>query len=316
MNEPLIKEKVIGFFGLGNMGMPICRGMVKCGYKVILPCFRPVKTPERKAAIEEMLKLGAIAGMSQTEMIKQCDIFMLSLPKSRQVEELVLAEDGILKNAAPGSVIIDMTSADAASTRNLAKLLEEKGIDILDCPVSGGVGGAEAQTLTIMAGGRKEVFDKYIEILNTAGDPSKIFYIGPSGSGDMIKCANNFLSACCAAATAEAVSVCAKAGIDPRVAADIIGKSGGTNHAATTKFPNLLFKGKQFNFALNLMEKDIGLFNKAAKEMNVPAFFGNTTAQLWKIPMAEQGETADWINVPRLYEKWADVKLSGVSVDE
>ena len=208
-----------------------------------------------------------------------------------------------------------MTSADAASTRKLAALLEEKNIDILDCPVSGGVGGAAAQTLTIMVGGKKEVFDKYREILDTAGDPAKVFYIGPSGSGDMIKCANNFLSACCAAATAEAVSVCAKAGIDPRVAADIIGKSGGSNHAATVKFPNLLFKGKQFNFALNLMEKDIGLFNKAAKEENIPAFFGNTTAQLWKIPMAELGEAEDWSEVLKLYERWANVKISGVDAE-
>ena len=298
------------------MGMPICQGMVKCGYKVILPCFRPTKTPEREQAIREMLEQGAEAAASRKEMIEKCDIFMLSLPKSQQVEEVVLAEDGILKNAKEGSVIIDMTSADAASTRKLAALLEERNIDILDCPVSGGVGGAAAQTLTIMAGGKKEVFDKYREILDTAGNPEKVFYIGPSGSGDMIKCANNFLSACCAAATAEAVSVCAKAGIDPRVATDIIAKSGGTNHAATTKFPNLLFKGRQFNFALNLMEKDIGLFNKAAKEANVPAFFGNTTAQIWKIPMAELGETADWIQVPRLYEKWADVKMSGIDAEE
>ena len=298
------------------MGMPICQGMVKCGYKVILPCFRPAKTPEREQAIREMLEQGAEAAASRKEMIEKCDIFMLSLPKSQQVEEVVLAEDGILKNAKVGSVIIDMTSADAASTRKLAALLEERNIDILDCPVSGGVGGAAAQTLTIMAGGKKEVFDKYREILDTAGNPEKVFYIGPSGSGDMIKCANNFLSACCAAATAEAVSVCAKAGIDPRVATDIIAKSGGTNHAATTKFPNLLFKGRQFNFALNLMEKDIGLFNKAAKEANVPAFFGNTTAQIWKIPMAELGETADWIQVPRLYEKWADVKMSGIDAEE
>ena len=298
------------------MGMPICQGMVKCGYKVILPCFRPAKTPEREQAIREMLEQGAEAAASRKEMIEKCDIFMLSLPKSQQVEEVVLAEDGILKNAKVGSVIIDMTSADAASTRKLAALLEERNIDILDCPVSGGVGGAAAQTLTIMAGGKKEVFDKYREILDTAGNPEKVFYIGPSGSGDMIKCANNFLSACCAAATAEAVSVCAKAGIDPRVATDIIAKSGGTNHAATTKFPNLLFKGRQFNFALNLMEKDIGLFNKAAKEANVPAFFGNTTAQIWKIPMAELGETADWIQVPRLYEKWADVKMSGIDEEE
>lgn len=310
-----MKEKIIGFFGLGNMGMPICQGMVKCGYKVILPCFRPARTQERQDAINAMLEQGAQAASSRKEMIRQCDIFMLSLPKSQQVEEVVLAEDGILKNAKEGSVIIDMTSADAASTRNLAKLLEERNIDILDCPVSGGVNGAAAQALTIMVGGRREVFEKYKEILDTAGDPEKVFYIGPSGSGDMIKCANNFLSACCAAATAEAISVCAKAGIDPRVAAGIIAKSGGTNHAATTKFPNLLFKGKQFNFALNLMEKDIGLFNKAAKEANVPAFFGNTTAQIWKIPMAELGDTADWINVPKLYEKWADVKMSGIDTE-
>ena len=311
-----MKDKVIGFFGLGNMGMPICQGMVKCGYKVVLPTFRPARTPEREAAIKEVLEAGAEGAETRLEMIKKCDLFMLSLPKSQQVEELVLAEDGILKNAKPGTIIIDMTSADAASTRNLAKLLEEKEMDIIDCPVSGGVTGAAAQTLTIMVGGKKEVYEKCLPILHTAGNPDKVSYIGPSGSGDMIKCANNFLSALCAAATAEAVSVCAKAGIDPRVATEIIATSGGTNHAATTKFPNLLFKGKQFNFAMNLMEKDICLFTSAAKEMNVPAFFGNMTAQFWKIPMAELGETEDWINVPRQYEKWAGVKMSGIDTEE
>lgn len=310
-----MKEKTIGFFGLGNMGLPICQGMVKCGYKIVLPYFRPIRDPQRAEAVKEMLGQGAVAAASQVEMIRQCDMFMLSLPKSQQVEELVLGADGILANAKPGTIIIDLTSADPMSTKKLSKLLEEKDMEILDCPVSGGVGGAAAQTLTVMVGGKKEVFEKCRPILDTVGNPEKIMYIGPSGSGDMIKCANNFLSACCAAATTEAVAVCGKAGIDPHTAIQVIQSSGGMSHAATAKFPNIVFAGKKWNFALNLMAKDVGLFNATAKELNIPAFYGQTTAQIWNIPMAEVGETEDCLNVQKTYEKWSGVKMCGIDAE-
>lgn len=310
-----MKDKTIGFFGLGNMGLPICQVMVKNDYRIILPTYRSIRNPQRAAAVEEMLKRGAKGANSQLEMIQQCDLFMLCLPKSQQVEELILAEDGILKNAKPGTIIIDMTSADPRSTRYLSKRLEEVGMELLDCPVSGGVKVAPAQALTVMVGGKKEIFDVCLPILQTIGTPEKVIYVGPSGSGDLVKCANNFLSACCAAATTEAVAVCGKAGIDPRVAIDIIKFSGGMSHAATMKFPDIIFAGEKWNFALELMAKDIGLFNETAKAMEIPAFFGNTTAQVWNIPIAEAGGGEDCLHVQKTYEKWSGVKMCGINAE-
>ena len=209
-----------------------------------------------------------------------------------------------------------MTSADAVSTKKLAAVLEKKGIELLDAPVSGGTSGAAAQTLTIMCGGKEETFHAVKPVLDVMGSPDKVTYMGPSGSGDMIKCANNFLSACCAAATTEAVAVCAKAGIDPHLAVQVIGASGGTNHAATMKFPNIVFPGKNWNFSLGLMSKDVGLFNSASKDMGIPSLFGNLTAQILAIPKAEDGDDADCIQVQKLYERWAKVGLCGIDAEK
>ena len=311
-----IREKKIGFFGLGNMGLPMCQGMVKDGWKIVLPTFRPARTPERQAAIDAMLAAGAEGSESQVDMIKKCDMFVLSLPKSQQVEALVLGSDGILANGKPGTIIVDATSADPMSTKKLAATLQANGMDIIDCPVSGGVSGAANQTLTIMVGGKKETFEYCLPILNTLGNPDKVMYIGPSGAGDMIKCANNFLSACCAAATTEAVAVCGKAGIDPQTAIKVISSSGGASNASTNKFPNLFFPGKKWNFALELMYKDIGLFNATAKELNVPAFFGQATAQIWNIPIAEVGGKEDCIHVQNTYERWSGTKMCGITEEK
>lgn len=314
-----LKDKTIGFLGLGAMGLPICKGLVKCGYTVVLPTYREdnpnqpaAKNAAKKEGINWMLENGAKASGSQKELFEQSDILIFSLPKSQQVEAAVTDKDGVMEVCRPGTLVIDMTSADAMSTQKLARMLEAKGIDLLDAPVSGGSTGAEAQTLTIMAGGKEDVFKKSLPILNTIGNPDKVMYMGPSGSGDMIKCANNFLSACCAAATTEALAVCAKAGIEPRKAIEVIASSGGMSQAATFKFPKLIFPGKGWNFTVGLMGKDVGLFNAAAKDMQIPSLFGNLTSQILTIPMAEEGENADCIYVQKLYERWADVKLCGI----
>lgn len=319
-----LKDKTLGFLGWGAIGFPICYGLVKSGYRVVLPTYRRASAekhgysglvPDQKAkkeAIDWMLKNGGVSSASQKEMLEQTDILVLSLPRSQQVEEVITGKDGVLETCKAGTIVIDMTSADAMSTKKLAEKMEAKGMALLDAPVSGGTSGAAAQTLTIMAGGKKEVFEKCLPILNTAGNPDKVMYMGPSGSGDMIKCANNFLSACCAAATTEAVVVCARAGIRPQDAIKVIASSGGMSHASNFKFPNIVFPGKNWNFSLGLMCKDVGLFNSAAKEMNIPAVVGNLTAQLWGIAKAEQGDDADCINMQKLYEKWSDVSICGI----
>ena len=319
-----LKDKKFGFLGWGAIGFPICHGLVKSGYTVYLPVYRRKSAqrhgfsglvPDEKSkteAIDWMLGNGGIAAASQRELLENSDILVFSLPKSQQVEEVVLGKDGVMEVCKPGTIIIDMTSADAVSTKKLAAILEKKGIELLDAPVSGGTSGAAAQTLTIMCGGKEDTFLAVKPVLDVMGAPDKVTYMGPNGSGDMIKCANNFLSACCAAATTEAVAVCAKAGIDPHLAVQVIGTSGGTNHAATMKFPNIVFPGKNWNFSLGLMSKDVGLFNSASKHMGIPSLFGNLTAQILAIPKAEEGDDADCIQVQKLYERWAKVELCGI----
>jgi len=323
-----MKNKKLGFLGLGSMGMPMCYGLAKSGFTMVLPVYRretdaaagfspAAPDAEAKSArIDEMLEQGAIGARSQVDLISQSDVILISMPTSRQVEGLMYAGDGILANIRPGSVVIDLTSADPVSTRKLSGELEQIGVDMLDAPVSGGNVGATNQTLAVMAGGKKEVYEKCRPILETIGQPEKVIYVGPSGAGDTMKCANNFLSACCMAATTEALMVTAKAGIDPHTAVQVIQGSGGRNDAAMYKYPNLVFPGKDMGMAVSLMLKDINLFIESAKSTAVPAFVANQVYQLWNIPVAEKDGDKDLVRFVEMYEQWCGVKLRGIDNKE
>lgn len=318
-----MKSQTIGFLGLGAIGFPICFSLVKNGYSVILPTFRqeidassgysPL-APDYQTkllAINELLKDGAKGAANLTELAVQSDVILICMPTSKEVEELVLAPQGILHNARPGTVVIDLTTADPVSTQRLSQLLEEKGMDMLDAPVSGGISGAINQTLSIMVGGKEEVYEKYRSILTTIGKEEKVMYMGPAGAGHTMKLVNNFLSGCTTLATAEAIMVAMKAGISPQKAIDVLKDSSGRSDASMNKFPNLIFPGKDFNFTLNLMCKDLALFNQLAKDLRVPAFISNTVYQLWNIPVAMGEGEEDCLNLIKMYEKWCGVKVSG-----
>lgn len=320
-----IKDKRIGFLGLGSMGFPIAYGLYRTGWKMVLPAYRSCSrrgyspiAPDaetKQAKFDEMLAGGAKGAVSQQDLIESSDVLILSLPTSKQVEEVVLGDDGILKHASEGTIIIDLTSADAESTRKLSSVLEPRGIELLDAPVSGGNVGASKQTLSVMIGGKKEIYEQAKEIFDTIGSPEKIFYLGPSGAGNTAKCANNFLSSCCFAATTEALMVCAKAGIDPQTAARLINSSGGSSNATSNKFPNLIFPGKDMGMSVNLMLKDINLFLEAGKKYRVPTFIGDTTYQLWNLPVAEGHGGEDLKAFIEMYERLCQVQLNGIGAD-
>ncbi len=254
--------------------------------------------------------------VDQAELIGSSDVMVLSLPTSKQVEEVVLGSEGILEKGKAGMLVIDLTSGDPEISRKLAARLQEKEIYFIDSPMSGGVQKAAAQTLTLMVGGDKEVFEKNREIFDTIGDPEHVYYLGPSGAGDTLKCANNFLSACCAVATTEALAVAAKAGIDPKMAVEVIDSSGGRSHATAYKYPKLMFPDKPWNFTVDLMRKDINLFNESAKTLKVPAFLSGTLYQLWSVPSAQGKGNEDCLNVFKMYEDWCGVKLCGIHEKE
>lgn len=319
------KEK-IGFIGLGTMGFAMCYGLFKKGYTMVLPTYRreidqscsfiPLAPDEKAktALYDEMLNNGCAGAASPAELFAASDIIMISMPTSKQVEMNVYGADGILENARPGTVVIDLTSADASSTKKINADLEARGIDMIDAPISGGQAGAINQTLTVMVGGKKEVFEKVRPVLETIGAPEKVKYVGPCGSGDAIKCINNYLSCTCLLASAEALSVAVKAGIDPRVATDIIGSSGGSSNATTYKFPKLIFTGQGMNMAVDLMMKDIGLYTALAKETKVPCFYGNTSYQMFDIQSSSGNGRVDFSCVVKMFEEWTGVQL--MDIDE
>lgn len=316
-------DRRIGFIGLGTMGFPICYGLYKKGYHMVLPAWRRQRDEERhfiplapdrerKAQLyEEMLKGGCEGAGDAPELFQKSDVIMLSLPTSVQVEQALLGEDGLIAHARPGTVVIDLTSADASSTRKLYTLCEKKGIDYLDCPISGGYQGATAQTLSVMAGGKKEAFERVRALLETVGSSEKVTYLGPSGAGDTMKCANNFLSAACLLASTEALCVLAKAGIEPQTAAGVIRASGGSSAAVTFKFPEILFPDRPMGMSVDMILKDAALFVEAAKENRVPSYYGSMTYQLLGMPSFAGKGGNDWSETVRQYEQWCGVRLIG-----
>lgn len=318
-----LQKQRLGWIGLGSIGFPICYGLFKSGYQMVLPTYRrnseqthgfsPLAPDAagKCARIDEMLAGGCLPSESSADLIGKSDIILLCMPTSVQVEQLITGEGGVLQCGRPGMTVIDLTSADPICTQRLNQALEAKGIDLVDACVSGGIAGAIAQTLTIMAGGKREAFDRVRPILETIGSPEKLHYMGGSGTGDTMKCINNFLSALCTAATTEAIMVAARAGIDPAYAAAVISSGSGRNDASMNKYPNLIFPGKDFNFTMELMLKDIYLFTQTAKALEVPAFLANTTAQLWRAAAAESGNKSDCLNLVRMFERWCHVQVVG-----
>lgn len=317
------KEK-IGFIGLGTMGFAMCYGLYKKGFTMVLPTYRreidqscsfiPLAPDEaaKTALYDEMLENGCEGAENSAELFKKSDFIMISMPTSKQVEMNIYGPEGILGNARPGTVVIDLTSADPVSTRRIAADLEEKGIEMLDAPVSGGQEGATKQTLTVMIGGKKSVYEKARAILETIGGPEKVTYVGPSGAGDTLKSANNFLSCACLLATTEALMVAGKAGIDPQIAAQVIGSGGGSSHATLYKYPKLIFTGQGMNMPVDLMWKDIALYVATAKEGKVPSFIGNIVNQLFGLPSVEGRGGNDFIEVVKMYEDWCGIDVVGI----
>jgi 2-hydroxy-3-oxopropionate reductase len=197
----------VGFIGVGMMGTPMLRNLVEAGHNVVAYDI----DPEAMRRAEEG---GAEVASSLREIAETCDPVITILPRSDDVEEVVLGPGGILEHGREGQVLIDMTTAYPLSTKRIAGALSEKGMRMLDAPVSGGVTGAEKGTLSIMVGGDTDLFELCRPLLEAMG--RNIFHMGGVGSGHTMKAVNNFLSACTVTATSEAMALATKAGLKPR----------------------------------------------------------------------------------------------------
>lgn len=196
----------IGFIGLGIMGRPMSRNLLKAGYELVVYDIVPT-------GVEEIVKAGAKAAGSNREVAERSDVVITMLPDSPDVEAAMLGPSGVFEALRPGLTLLDMSSISPITSRKLAAIAAEKGVDMLDAPVSGGDVGAINATLSIMVGGKQEVFDRCRPIFEVLG--KNITLIGDSGAGQVCKAANQIVVALTIEAVAEALVFAQKAGVDP-----------------------------------------------------------------------------------------------------
>lgn len=270
--------KKIGFIGLGNMGLPMAMNLLNGGNELSV-------FDMNKDAVKKVEMLGATSCDNPLEVGAKSDIIFLSLPNATIIESVVLGEEGLLKSLAKGSVIIDMSSSEPSSTKKLYRILKEKGIDLLDSPVSGAPEGAAQGSLSIMVGGDVQVVEAHLPLLNLLGD--KVSYVGDSGAGHAIKSINNLLYGSIFVASCEAMALGVKSGIKAETLLDVISSSAGRNFAIDVKFPsNVMQRNFTPGFSTDLLKKDMEIALSLGKEEKVPLSLSQLASQF--ITIAQQ----------------------------
>lgn len=285
----------VGFIGVGNMGGPMCRNIIKrSNHQVNVFDLNP-------AALKSCTDLGATAAKSVAEATRGADVVMTSLPMPRDVEAVTLGEDGILANIRPGQIYIDLSTNAPSMVKKIGAAMAGKNIAMLDAPVSGGTVGAEAATIAIMVGGDRKVFDDALPVLQSFS--ANVIYMGALGSGTVAKLVNNMMAFCNMAAAAEGLMLGAAAGLDPEKLVQVIASSSGNSNAFKS-FSERALKGSFTppSFALNLAHKDLHLALELADELDVPLSLGAATHHLQRMARRMGLGDADSSSILRVYE--------------
>jgi 3-hydroxyisobutyrate dehydrogenase len=262
----------IGFIGLGAMGGPMAKNLVKKGFG--LTVFDVVTEK-----MEPLKGVGAEGAASGKEVAEKCPIIITMLPSSPHVNEAVLGPKGIFEGVQKGSVLIDMSTIDPITTREIARILEEKGVEMLDAPVARGVPAAVAGTLVIYVGGKKEVFDRHREILAAMG--TDIYHVGDIGTGEVVKIVNNLMVAVTTCALAEAMVLGVKAGVKPDILFEALSSGSGNSFVLQNHYKNNVMKDKfeEGVFPVDYMLKDLNLALSTGNQLRVPLHFAALSAQ-------------------------------------
>lgn len=271
--------ETIGVIGIGAMGKGMIGSLLQKGYEVY--AYDP-STTAQEWATEKGVKVVA----SPQEVGRATRVVFTSLPGPAIVEQVLLGENGLLQTLAPGSYVFDTSTIDPATAKRLNQLGLEKGISYFDCPVSGGPAGSASGTLTIMVGGEESKLPEILPYLQGIG--KEIFYLGESGAGQVAKLCHNSVVAVITAALGEALTVGAKAGVDPHKLAAVMDKGSAHNRVLSIFGPNILYGTYEKTiFSVDHMHKDLQLYAAAAREQQVPVLVGGTVAQMFEAAKAQ-----------------------------
>jgi len=291
----------VGFIGVGNMGNPMATNLVKAGHELTVHDLR-------RESATNLLEMGAKWADTPKDVVPGNEVVFTSLPVPRDVEAVVLGENGIMESAGPGSVYMDLSTNSPTTIRRIHDICAEKGVTVLDAPVSGGVYGAAAGTLAVMVGGDKAMYDRMKPTLDAIG--SHVVYCGPIGNGMVCKICNNLLSMGIGVLMAESLTMGVKAGVDLAVLADVIANSSGGNRRLVEKFPRYLFQGNfEPGFATALAAKDVRLATDLGREYGIPMELSNLVDQRHVEAMLRGWGPEDSDAVVRIQEEKSGVQL-------
>lgn len=290
----------IGFIGLGNMGQPMARRLIEAGHSLIV-------YDTRNDAVAPLVALGAKVASSPADVADRVETVMASLPSVQISQKVATGEGGVIHGKRIKR-FIDLSTTGARAAAEIAATLATKNIVQLDCPVSGGVGGATKGTLAVMVSGPRDQIDLVKDVLAVFG---KVFVVGDKpGMAQTMKLANNFLSATAMAATAEAVAMGVKAGLDPKVMIDVINAGSGRTTASDGKFPqSILPRTFNYGFGTALMLKDVRLCFEEAEALDAPRAVMNTVLDQWEATNSEFGGNSDFTVIVKMIERRAGVVI-------
>jgi 2-hydroxy-3-oxopropionate reductase len=291
----------IGFIGLGIMGKPMSKNLLKAGYKLVV-------CDVVKAAVDEVVAAGATAAATPKEVAAQADIIITMLPNSPHVKQVILGANGVIEGAKPGTVVIDMSSIAPLVSREIAAKLAEKGVDMLDAPVSGGEPKAIDGTLSVMVGGKQDIFNKCYDIMKTMA--GSVVLTGGIGAGNVTKLANQIIVALNIAAMSEALVLASKAGVEPELVYQAIrgGLAGST--VLDAKAP--LVMDRKFNpgFRIGLHIKDLNNVLETSHEIGVPLPLTAAVMEMMQALRVDGMAELDHGALIRYYEKLAHVEVT------
>lgn len=291
----------IGFIGLGIMGKPMSKNILKAGYELVV-------YNRSQDAVSELVAAGAQAVDSPKAVAELADIIITMLPNSPQVKEVVLGENGVIEGAKQGAILIDMSSIAPLVSREIAAKLAEKGIEMLDAPVSGGEPKAIDATLSVMVGGKQEIFDACYNLMKTMA--GSVVRTGDIGAGNVTKLANQVIVALNIAAMSEALVLASKAGVEPELVYQAIrgGLAGST--VLDAKAPLVLDRKFNPGFRINLHIKDLTNVLETSHEIGIPLPLTAAVMEMMQALKVDGMGDLDHGALIRYYEKMAQVEVT------
>jgi 3-hydroxyisobutyrate dehydrogenase-like beta-hydroxyacid dehydrogenase len=293
------REKTVAFVGLGQMGGPMAENLLKKGHAVVV-----FDIDKRKVA--RFVELGAQAATGPADAARRAGVLISMVDTTAQAEEVIAGPDGFMQHARPGDVVISMGTIDLMVLRRLAPKLKEKGVDLLDSPVTGMEKGAKEGTLNAYVGGDAAALERVRPVL--ASMATKITHFGPIGQGLAMKLINNMLFQVNRVLIIEGMALGAKAGLDPQQMFDTISGTTGNSLAFQYSAPRIL--NREFEgIRMDITFKDVELQTQLAKSLGMPMFMANAALQVYQMARAKGLGDKDAVSTIQLYEEWTGVKV-------